>query len=709
MKKHLLLIAVCFNLFVFSQNDRKKVSDSVFSLISLSKDENHASNFEGALKYATLAVKHAQKSDSAIIKGKAYICLANTYQMVSDSINTKKYFNSALEIGENINSPFLKGASYNGLGNVYSRNKNSVDTAASYFEKSLEYLTEDNNYRHIFVTYYNIASMYIDYNEPDKAYPYLLKAREYYMKLEEKTPLFSALLNMYYANYYLQKKDENNAITYINKALGTAEKNKLHLDLIDIYDLKSRIHQQNKDYDAAIESIRKKQHYKDLNYNTEKAQQIEKIKADLEVSEYEEAVKASETKIITTILFASISLLIIICLFWIFYLNKKRSTVAILEKKNKALQESKIEAERVNKLKSDLLVNLSHELRTPLYGITGITSVLMEESEENGKQKELLNSLKFSGEYLKNLVNNILRNEEIEANNITITKKPVNIRQLIIDIVSLFMVQAKENQNKLMLNIDQAIGTQYDIDDDKLSEILVNLLSNAIKFTNDGTIELNAELLEKNDNTDTIVFTIKDTGEGIPKDKLEAIFESFKQVQTNTNYGAGLGLSIAKNLVEILGGKMQVKSELNKGSEFSFTLSLENKISNKINTVDLNKTLDVLIVEDNRINQIVSKKLITSLGHMCTIAKNGLEGVEICKKQDFDIIFMDINMPVMNGLEATKAIKEFKPESKIIALTALEISEIKSECDKVGIDDIINKPISKEQLDVIIMLNLNMI
>ena len=708
MKKRLLLnlLLLSYSFCIFSQNELKKIVDSVEVLIELSDKQNLGSNYEEALKYATLAVKHAKTvSNNKELEGRAYICLANTYQMVSDNNNAEKYFNIALENGKVIDDYFLKAASLNGLANVFSQDESTADKAANYYETSIEYAIEANKLEHVFIAYLNASIMYLDFDEPNKAYPYLLKTAEYFDKLKNNNSLYFTMLNLYYADYYAQKNNHNTALTYIVNARDVAEEHKLFLDLIDIYELKSRIHQQRGEYDLAIESLKQQQHYKDQIFNSEKIRQIEEIKADFEVSEYEHAAKISESKTTTTIITAIGLSLLLSSIFLIFYLKRKRKTLALLEKKNIELVESKNDAEHANKLKSELLVNLSHELRTPLYGILGITSMLMDESKKDPKQIELLNSLRFSGEYLKNLINNLLRNEEIEANTITITKKQTNLHQLVIDIANLFMLQAKENQNKLRLNISQSVGKVYNIDDDKLSEILVNLLSNANKFTSGGSVEVKLELEKKHNNTDTISFTISDTGIGIPEEMLDNIFESFKQVETNTAYGAGLGLSIAKHLIEVMGGTIQVKSELNKGSEFSFSLNFETIIETNDELVINNKDLNILLVEDNKINQIVTKKLLTTIGHECTLTKNGLEAVEICKVNDYDLVLMDINMPVMNGFDATKSIKLFKPELKIIALTALEVSEIKTQCTEAGIDDVINKPISKTRLKDIIQMH----
>ncbi len=710
LKNHLLLfLALSYSFYIFPQNNFKKVTDSVNVLIKLSDKQNLASNFQEALKFATLAVNHASTTDDKVLQGRAYICLANTYEMIDDNASSEKYFRAALLEGKNSNNYFLTVGALNGLGNVYASDSTTVDKAAAFYEESVKYALKEKKIEHIYITYSNISGMYLDFKQPDRAHPFLGKANYYLDQLEKPSPLYITLLQLYFAKYHQQKAQPDKAIVFINEAQTIAEKHTLNLDLIDIYKLKSTIHEDLGEFDLAIHSLKKMQEFKDLNFNSEKSQQIEEIKAKFEVNEYEHAAKMSKSKT-NTIIITSIGLLLLISsLFLMFYLNKKRKALAILEEKNTALIAAKNEAERVNKLKSDLLVNISHELRTPLYGVIGITSMLMDETNASQKQKELLNSLKFSGVYLKNLINNILRIEDIESKNITLTNKPTNLYRLVSSMVDAFKTHADENQNTLTLTLPKSVDRIYSVDGFKLSEILINLISNANKFTSGGKIEVKLDLLQHNANdTDAIRFTIRDTGIGIPKENLKTIFENFKQgVEENTSYGAGLGLSISKHLIEILGGEIEIKSVVNKGSEFSFVLDLSTNIEDYDAHSIENQVLKILVAEDNKINQMVTKRLILSIGHECSIVKNGLEAVNRCKEEAFDLILMDINMPVMNGLEATKAIKAFKPDCKIIALTALEISEIATQCREAGLDDVINKPINKEQLSAIISTNLS--
>lgn len=714
MKKSLPIIAffIAYHACIFSQDRINKIDDSVNVLIKLSHKQNLSSNYNETLKYATLAYKLAKTSNNKAIQGESTICLASAYHMIGDNDTAEQHFEKALQLGKELDNYFLIASCQNGLANIYSNDLETADKAAEYYQEAIKYAIAANNVEHTFITYINISEMYLGYGNADKAYPNILKAEENLDKIEKTVPIYGCLLNLDYAKYFMLKKQNQKALDYIERSVKIAEESKLYLDLIEIYEIKSEIHQQAKDYDLAIASIKKQQYYKDLNFNSEKSRQLEEIKANFEVGRYEDEAKVTKERTRNIIMTALGMLLLAIIVFVLNNLKRKRLANAVLKKKNEELELAKREAERVNQLKSDLLINISHELRTPVYGIIGITSMLMDESKEYASEKELLGALKFSGDNLKNLVNNILRHEEIESKNISLNQKPTNLHQLIIDSVSPFMMQARENQNGLVLNIASAISKVYDIDDDKLSEILVNLISNANKFTNGGKIELKVDLKKQDDNTDTILFTISDTGVGMPEEKLETIFDSFKQVQTNTVYGAGLGLAIAKHLIEAMGGEIDVKSELHKGSEFSFTVdfqvSSETEDELSIMTT-VNENLSILVVEDNKINQLVTRKLLSKIGYECTISENGLEAVEACKLKNYDLILMDINMPVMNGLDATKAIKLFKPELTIIALTALEISEIKNDCDEAGLDDVINKPINEDQLEIVINKNLSAI
>ncbi|GER59510.1 histidine kinase [Patiriisocius marinus] len=711
MEKKLLLILLifCYSLSSVSQDTTNSALDSVNILISLSRDKNINGNYEDGLKFATQAVQNANKNKDKTQQAKAYVSLANTYQVINDRDNARKYYNIALD--KSTDDYFVNVASLNGLGNIYSTDKSTVDKAARYFEKSIVYTLKAGKNEHSFYTYYNIAGMYLNFEEPDKAYPYILKADKLLPKIENENPLHRLLQNLNLAIYYNQKKDHKLALTYINKALEIGEEYTLIRELIDIYDFKSEIHQELGAYEMALASLKKMYYYKDLDFNAEKNLQVEEVAADFKVNEFKEKAEASKLKTnIITLLSIGI-LLFLSTSFLIFYNYKRRLSYQKLEIKNQALLQAKNEAEYANKVKSDLLVNISHDLRTPLYGILGITGMLIENPSIINTQKGLLNSLKYSGDHLKSVVNNILKINEVESDKITLKVTNVNLRSLLENIVKSLNYLADQQETQLILDISEEILEHYIIDDANLSEVIINLIDNAIKHTKNGTVTISASMVNKLGTKHRIEFKVSDTGSGISKENLSIIFDNFKQGDTeeNTLDGIGLGLPIVKSLLMVMGSKLSVTSDVGVGSQFSFILECEvaNK-DNKSNTNSANKSLQILVVEDNKINQLVTKKLISSLNHNAIVATNGKEALKAYTSNNIDVILMDLNMPIMNGFEAAKVIAAQNKNIPIIALTSLEISEVREQCLNVGILDIINKPIDKEALKEVIQKNVKM-
>ncbi|MCL5244314.1 response regulator [Cellulophaga sp. 20_2_10] len=710
MKKNLFLIFLvcCYSFTVFSQSNLNKVIDSVNILIVLSKEQNLKGNYKDALKYATSAVQYATTKKDKLLQARAYVSLANTYQIIDDTDNAKKYYNIALNKAKNTDNYFVNVASLNGLGNIYSNDFSTADKAAAYFEASIVHALKAGKNEYAFLTYFNIAGMYLNFEDADKAYPYIIKAEEQLTKIDKEKPLNAALLNLNFAIYYKLKKNYKVAANYIEKARVLGEQHKLNRELIDIYDFKHEIHRELGEYDLAIESLKKQYYYKDLNFNAEKNLQIEEVTANFKVNEFKEAAKASKLKTNYIIIVGIGCLLFLSTSFLVFYNYKKRLSFVKLEKKNEALLQAKNEAERANTLKSELLINISHELRTPLYGIVGITNMLIEDKAAKSNQEGLLNSLKFSGDHLKSVVNNILRIHEVESNSVRLEITKVNLHLLLKNIVSSLNYLADQQETQLVLNISKDVLEVYNIDGANLSEILIKLIDNAIKYTKNGVVEVAVNLVKREENKDFIAFKVSDTGVGISKKNLAMIFDNFKQgnSEENTSYGIGLGLPIVRHLIKIMGSTLAVTSNVGKGSQFSFIIECEVLRDDlKIEPVYSKKILNILVVEDNKINQLVTSKLIKSLGYTCTIAKNGLEAVKLCNSNVYDLILMDLNMPVMNGFEASKTIKAKHKDIPIIALTALEISEVKERCQKAGINSITNKPISKEGLEDLIQMN----
>lgn len=387
------------------------------------------------------------------------------------------------------------------------------------------------------------------------------------------------------------------------------------------------------------------------------------------------------------------------------------TTQDITELKNKEFEliKAKNEAIQASKAKSEFLSNMSHELRTPINAVIGITNILLQEKPRED-QLENLNLLKFSSKNLLTIVNDILDFSKIEAGKIVFEDTSFSIRDLINNIKSVFLTIANDKNITLKLNIASDIPDLLIGDPTRLSQIINNLVSNAIKFTEKGTVEINVFLKEIKNKNYTLIFFVSDTGIGIPENKIKHIFESFTQASSETNRkfgGTGLGLTITKRLIDLQNGNLNVKSEVGKGSVFSFTLKFkksENNIKSHIKELTSNNLngLKVLLVEDNKINTAIALQFLKKWEAIADTAVNGIYAVEKVKNNIYDIILMDLQMPEMDGYEAAKSIRqidgEYYKKVPIIALTASATIDIKQKCKDSGINDFISKPFEPSDL-----------
>lgn len=383
----------------------------------------------------------------------------------------------------------------------------------------------------------------------------------------------------------------------------------------------------------------------------------------------------------------------------------KLKTNDLLQTKNNELQAARDAAVNAMEAKTNFLSTVSHELRTPLYAVTGLTHLLLEENPSKG-QKEHLKALKFSGDYLLNFINDILQINKIDADKLEPLNVDFNLNRTLNEVIDSLQQSAKVNQTKIILDYDESIPGHLMSDPIKLSQIFMNLVGNALKFTKEGEVTVIAKMLNKEDEDVTLYFEVADTGIGISQENQESIFEGFEQgsIQINREYGGtGLGLTIVKSLLGLFDSKIQLVSELGKGSSFFFEMELKSKdnlvddIPFEITQKDFDfKGLHIMIVEDNKINQVITKKMLTKKEISSDIASNGLEAVEMAENNTYDAILMDIHMPGISGEEATIRIRKFDKITPIIALTAISLDDSLESFYAAGCDDVVTKPFKPE-------------
>lgn len=388
-----------------------------------------------------------------------------------------------------------------------------------------------------------------------------------------------------------------------------------------------------------------------------------------------------------------------------------------LEKTIIELNKAKQITEEATLAKSSFLANMSHEIRTPLNGIIGMADLALMDENNTESQTERLNDIRQSGESLLDIINEILDISKIEANKLVLEEIEFNTRDLIKKIEKLLSVKTFRKELEFTTNISSDMPDILIGDPLRIRQILINLAGNAIKFTNKGSVSINVKLLKKEKNNLKIEFSVEDTGIGISKEKIAYLFESYSQAEKSTarrHGGTGLGLTISKKLVEMMDGTIEVESEIGKGSKFYFiielkqgkTLKATDKSSIKNQETEKEKTsfkqLSVLIVEDQLINRKIIFQLLKRKGHKITSAENGKIALEKAKSEKFDMIFMDIQMPEMDGLEATKLIRKFEKDNKthtpIIAMTAHAMKGDKEVCLAAGMNHYVTKPINPAEL-----------
>jgi PAS domain S-box-containing protein len=374
----------------------------------------------------------------------------------------------------------------------------------------------------------------------------------------------------------------------------------------------------------------------------------------------------------------------------------------------KELIEAKQKAEEAMKAKQQFLSNMSHEIRTPMNAIIGFTKVVLK-TDLNEKQREYINAIKLSGDSLIVLINDILDLAKVDAGKMTFEQIPFKLAVSVSAILHLFEAKLQENNLELHKEYDKNIPEVLMGDPVRLNQIILNLVSNATKFTKEGKITISVRMLEEKSDSVKIEFSVADTGIGIPENKLHSIFDNFQQATAGTTRqygGTGLGLAIVKQLVEAQGGKISVTSKVGEGSTFRFTLDFK-KTNLKVEVESekyepansTSKNAKILVVEDVKLNQVLMKTLLEDGGFDTEIAANGKIAIERMKQVSFDIVFMDLHMPEMNGFEATEYIrKNMKSDVPIIALTADVTTVDVEKCKAVGMNDYISKPIDDKIL-----------
>ncbi|CBW27287.1 putative histidine kinase/response regulator fusion protein [Halobacteriovorax marinus SJ] len=373
------------------------------------------------------------------------------------------------------------------------------------------------------------------------------------------------------------------------------------------------------------------------------------------------------------------------------------------KKYQRELEDSRNKALAAEKAKSLFLANMSHEIRTPMNGILGMAS-LLKDTSLNPLQEEMLSIINSCGDSLLTIINDILSFSKIESGKLSIEKVSFNLKKSVEDVTSLIANIASEKGITIHSKIDNSIPQFLKSDIVRLKQIITNLLSNAVKFSPDEEkVFLDIKLTGCNGNIVKVLFSVKDNGIGMSEEEQSRLFQEFTQADegvTRKFGGTGLGLSISSKLAKLLGGKIKVESRKGEGSKFSFELEFEK--GNEFQSEEQDVNYDgfekkyphkIILVEDNRVNQKLGEMILAKLGYKVDIVENGKVAVEACSNENYSLIFMDMQMPVMDGVTATKKILKNNKESKIVAMTANVLEEDRQKCLDAGMLDFVSKPV----------------
>ncbi len=726
-KKYIALFSVFVCFFLITQLNAQEAKQDTLSLVKdyqlNAKKAISSQDFENAiinLNNATLLVVNSKDN---ILKASIHLSFAELQYNLHNFKKAESEILNTITHLKNTEDKLRLGKAYNLYGLILIR-VHKLNEAEIYLKKADAIFTTLNDEKNQAITLQYFGILELERNNPSIAINYFEATLP--LLVSSNLSFNEAQTYLYEAEAFLKISDtENNKNLHLAKV--SFEKS---IQIIQQHSyLKLKIESFKIASQIAIRENKPKESASLLNsYSTKKDSLFEVyIQAISKSSEYDsnigdlnEIIASQQDdldkkqksinfgKMTTGLSIALIIILSLLALSLFKNNNLRAKANDLLKDKNIELTLAKEKAERASLAKAQFLSTITHELRTPLYAVTGLTHLLLEE-DPKPNQKEHLNSLKFSGEYLLSLINNILDLNKLEANKVEIEKTTFSLKKRIDDVLIALKKTAEDRKNSLNFEFDESIPEKLIGDPLKLSQVLINLIGNSVKFTQNGDVTIRVFKNSSTKDRVNLHIEIEDTGVGISKKKQKSIFETFNQgsLQINRKFGgSGLGLSIVKNLLELMNSKINLESTLGQGSKFWFDISFNvsesmgdvSNLNNQSYDIDYKalENVSILVVEDNKINQMITKKILEKHKFICKVADNGMDAIKMVHENDFEVILMDIHMPGISGIETTQRIREFNKELPIIALTAVTIDENLDEFYKAGFNEIIPKPFKPE-------------
>ncbi len=735
MKEKALLFSVCLivhfvGISLAAQSLSKNITpDSVERILEKSSEslyDLYDPDHEQSVYYLELAESLVKDVDDPKLK-----ILVNRYRIgfqleIGDTLVIQEYLRKNLSLITDVDDKRELGLYYEQIGVLKSIEEKDEEEYTAY-SKAYELLTEYGEKKDLIDANYNLSLISRRRGEWKKTIDYALIA----LQLIEETKIKEdrrVNLYAYMAKAYFSLDENEKAEAYFAKVEEDELLKKETYDFLGYFHaLKGRYYRKIKEFDKASISYRESciYYYKHALERTKTVSSSLALASKLKLKEeenkriiIENELKAEQLRNSRYIILVSILVIIgLVLVSMIQYRSSfyKTKINRLLNRNYKKLIEANRKVDKALEVKSEFLDSVTHELLTPLNTIKGTTFLLQKEklSTQQINQIKLIN---LSSDYLLNLINDVIHLNDLESGELELKNEDFDLKILLNNLID-SSVMMKNNTNLIHRNIDDDIPKNLKGDVLKVSQVFLNILDNAIKFTKNGDIYINISLVSKSQNKAKVKFEIRDTGIGMSKEQTSKAFEAFHQgsVKINREYGGtGLGLSIVKKILKLKGSDVVLKSKPEKGTTVSFAIdfdfyipALEHIISRKKKINGSSPDISILLVEDNKVNQLITEKIISNYGFDCDSANDGEEAVEMVKKNKYSLVLMDIMMPRMDGFEATKFIKTFNSKLPIVALTAISEKLNKERFNEVGIFTVLPKPVKPDLLYETIMSHCN--
>ncbi len=711
LRKNIAMFLVVFSISVNGFTQKNEILDDVEVHFNEARTYRNQNKIDLALESLDKAALLAEENKDVKQLIDSYNMFALTYLKL-DKVNTTKYYwdRAKVLLGE-VQYPY-GDAYYKYIEAILLFRENQNFQAIFMLNEARQLSNDRNFFNNLLLTEGEIYLNLDKYESAAKNFNSLIVNTDIYEKQYLTTRAYLGL-----AETKLRTRNYEEAIKNAHSALQLANQYGFAVEIVDGNKLLAEANEEEGNYEKALIATRNLYTAKDSLFSLEKLNLITKTADEIHSENMANEIKRQDNLIeelgksanrseITAILTSGFLIIISLLAVSLYRNNQiKLKTNDLLHTKNSELQAARDEAVSAMEAKTNFLSTVSHELRTPLYAVTGLTHLLLEENP-NENQIEHLKALKFSGDYLLNFINDILHINKIDADKLEPLIMEFNLKRLLKEVIDSLQQSAKGNNTKLILDYDESIPSHLMSDPLKLSQVFMNLIGNALKFTKNGEVSVQAQLVHKEEEDVTLYFEVRDNGIGISQEQQEKIFEGFEQgsIQINREYGGtGLGLTIVKSLLGLFDSKIKLTSELGEGSAFFFELKLKSK-DNIIDDIPFEiaqqeydfKGLHIMIVEDNKINQVITKKMLSKKEITADIANNGTEAIELAQKNTYDAILMDIHMPGISGDEATIEIRKFDKTTPIIALTAISLDDSLESFFAAGCNDVVTKPFKPE-------------